>query len=61
MTQDALAYAAETSQNLISEVEAGLANPQLDTLIRIAAALDTNLVILARHSSGAMESSSPRT
>jgi putative transcriptional regulator len=57
LTQDDLAHAAGTTQDRISEIEAGRGNPHLLTLARIAGALDMTLVIPKPHCLDAMESS----
>ena len=46
MTQADLADEAEIRQALISEIERGEANPTLDSILRIAVALDVSLSAL---------------
>lgn len=47
-TQKELALAAGTRQPRIAEIENGAANPQYDTLVRIATALDVEVCDLVR-------------
>jgi transcriptional regulator with XRE-family HTH domain len=46
MSQRDLAEEAELRQALISEIERGEANPTLDSLLKIAIALDVSLIAL---------------
>ena len=46
MSQTELAEKAETDQAFISEMERGVANPTLDSILRIAKALRVNVVEL---------------
>lgn len=48
MTREALHLAAGVSRWSLQEIEAGRGNPQLDTLLRIAAVLDVPLADLVR-------------
>jgi transcriptional regulator with XRE-family HTH domain len=48
MTQRQLAEAAGMRQPRIAEIESGLANPQIETLARIAHALEVDLSVLHR-------------
>jgi transcriptional regulator with XRE-family HTH domain len=50
-SMDELAIKAGLSQPMISYVERGLRNPTLDTLLRIAAALDVDLSRLIKRAS----------
>jgi transcriptional regulator with XRE-family HTH domain len=51
ISMDQLAAKAGLSQPMISYVERGLRNPTLDTLLRIAAALDVDLSRLIKRAS----------
>ncbi|MHB1837318.1 MAG: helix-turn-helix domain-containing protein [Solirubrobacteraceae bacterium] len=56
LTQEQVAIAAGTSHTAISRLEAGTHVPQLDTLRRIAAALDEELLLcFQRHEDGELE------
>lgn len=46
ITQHQLAAAANLTQSVIARFEAGKVTPQLDTLLRVAAALDCSLRII---------------
>ncbi len=50
LTQSQLAENLHTSQSAINRLENGLQNPTLDTLARISAALDSEIVSVARNS-----------
>jgi transcriptional regulator with XRE-family HTH domain len=52
-----LASKSGLSQSMISYIERGLSNPTLDTLLRIADALDVDLSKLLRRASGTRKAS----
>ncbi len=49
LTQEDIAYKAEVTVYYISKIERGLANPSLETLVKIASALNTNLSDLLKN------------
>lgn len=46
LTQKELAKAANLTQSVIARLESKKATPQLDTLLKVAAALDCNLEVV---------------
>ena len=48
-SQEAVAELANIGQNQISQIENGHSNPSLDTIIRIANALDTSVYQLFKY------------
>jgi len=55
LTQETLALAAGIERSHISQIERGIANPALRTLLRVALALDTNVSALLSGQTGLME------
>ena len=49
MTQKELAQAAALTQSAVARMESKKAIPQLDTLLKVAAALDCDLRIVKKH------------
>lgn len=47
MTQKELAKAASLTQSVIARLESKKATPQLDTLLKVAAALDCDLAVIS--------------
>lgn len=47
-SQEALAFESNTTRKIISDIELGKRNAQIDTVSRIAKALDTNLSTIAK-------------
>lgn len=48
MTQKELAEAASLTQSVIARLESKKATPQLDTLIKVATALDCNISVIPK-------------
>lgn len=49
LTQEDIAYKAEVTVYYISKMERGLANPSLETLVKIASALNISLSDLVKN------------
>lgn len=48
MTQKELAQASSLTQSVIARLESKKATPQLDTLLKVANALDCNITVIPR-------------
>ncbi|MBQ8682403.1 MAG: helix-turn-helix transcriptional regulator [Selenomonadales bacterium] len=48
MTQKELAQASSLTQSVIARLESKKATPQLDTLLKVANALDCNIAVIPR-------------